>query len=112
MYIGEASKRSGLTIKAIRFYEKIGLISAPKRAGRYRVYQESDIELLILIKEARALGIPLARLKQVIAIEGGEVNWAGIKVFLADMRVQLLAQIEDLNKKVEALDTCYRQINP
>jgi len=52
MYIGEISKKTDLSIKAIRFYEKTGLIRRPKRMSRYRVYQKTDVELLILIKEA------------------------------------------------------------
>ena len=45
MYIGELSKRTGLSVKAIRLYEEKGLVKPPLRVGRYRVYQESDIEV-------------------------------------------------------------------
>lgn len=112
MYIGEASKRTGLSIKAIRFYEEKGLIVRPARIGRYRVYQQNDIELLILIKEAKELGITLSQLKGVIVYHNGKVDWAIIKIFLAEVRQQLVNQIVDINKKIESLDQCYEQINP
>ncbi|MEH6450938.1 MAG: MerR family transcriptional regulator [Oleispira sp.] len=112
MYIGEASKKTGLSIKAIRFYEEKGLIVRPDRVGRYRVYKEIDIELLILIKEAKELGITLSQLKGIIVYTNGEVDWAIIKTFLAEVREQLLNQIEDIKKKVISLDRCYEQINP
>ncbi|NRB41895.1 MAG: MerR family transcriptional regulator [Pseudomonadales bacterium] len=112
MYIGELSKRTGLSIKAIRFYEKIELIKQPERAGRYRVYQETDIEILVLIKEAKALGVTLAQLKDVITYNDGKVDWANIKSFLAEVREQLINQIEDLKNKIISLDECYQQINP
>ncbi len=112
MYIGEASKRTDLSIKAIRFYEEIGLIHPPDRIGKYRFYKENDIELLILIKEAKELGITLSQLKDVITYNDGKVNWSNIKVFLAKQRVQLLRQIDDINKKIDMLNKCYDQIHP
>ena len=112
MYIGEASKNTGLSIKAIRFYEKKGLINQPERVGRYRVYNETDIELLILIKEAKALGVTLSQLKGVIAYTDGKVDWANIKIFLSDVRIQLVNQIDDLKQKIDLLDQCYNQITP
>ena len=53
MYIGELSKLAGVTIKAIRHYEKIGLIPPPRREGRYRVFVENDVKVIIMIKEAK-----------------------------------------------------------
>jgi DNA-binding transcriptional MerR regulator len=112
MYIGEAAKKTGLSVKAIRFYEEKGLIASPERIGRYRVYKEIDIELLILIKEAKELGVTLSQLKGIIVYSNGQVDWAIIKVFLAEIRQQLINQIDDLKQKVISLDACYEQINP
>ena len=112
MYIGEASKKTGLSIKAIRVYEEKGLIVRPERIGRYRVYKELDIELLILIKEAKELGVTLSQLKGIIVYKDGKVDWAIIKTFLTEIREQLMNQIDDIKKKVESLDQCYEQINP
>ena len=112
MYIGEASKKTGLSIKAIRHYEEKGLIKQPERIGRYRVYQEKDIELLILIKEAKELGVTLSQLKGIIVYSNGQVDWANIKIFLAEIRVQLIHQIDDLKMKIDSQDQCYKQINP
>jgi DNA-binding transcriptional MerR regulator len=111
MYIGEISKKTGLSIKAIRFYEEKGLISQPERIGRYRVYQESDIELLILIKEAKELGVTLSQLKGIIVYKDGKVDWAHIKIFLGEIRIQLTNEIADIKKKIDSLDKCYDQIS-
>ena len=112
MFIGEASNKTGLSIKAIRFYEEKGLIQPPERIGRYRVYQEADIELLILIKEAKALGVTLSQLKGVITYNNGQIDWANVKIFLSEIRKQLIDQINDLKQKIDSLDQCYEQINP
>jgi DNA-binding transcriptional MerR regulator len=111
MYIGEISKKTGLSIKAIRFYEEKGLIEQPKRKGRYRVYDEKDIELLLLIKEAKSLGITLTKLKGVINYHNGQLDWREIKIFLSEVRKQLISKIDDINKQVNRLDKCYSQIN-
>jgi len=112
MFIGEASNKTGLSIKAIRFYEEKGLIRRPDRIGRYRVYQEAEIELLILIKEAKDLGVTLAQLKGVIVYNHGKIDWKNIKIFLSEIRQQLNNQIDDLRNKIDRLDICYNQINP
>ena len=112
MYIGEISKKTGLSIKAIRFYEARGLIKNPERKGRYRVYKEADIEVLILIKEAKELGITLSQLENVITYNKGEVDWGNIKTFLKEIRKQLVNQIDDIKAKINSLDECYDQINP
>lgn len=61
MFIKEASELSGATQRAIRLYESLGLLKVP-RSGRYRVYNESDIRLIKIIKEAQSVGITLAEL--------------------------------------------------
>lgn len=111
MFIGQAAKKSGLTIKSIRFYEEKGLIQPSRSKGTYRVYTQSDLELLILIKEARAMGISIAHLKQVIVDSEGNINWLEIKGFLAEMRLVLMQQLDDLTRKVVLLDECYAQID-
>jgi len=110
MYIGEVSKRSGLSVKAIRFYEEKELIRPPQRLGRYRIYQESDIEILLLIKEARQFGTTISELRGVIVYKKGEVDWKRIKEFLGQIKYRLNSQIEDLNKKIDKIDKCYKQI--
>jgi len=64
--IEEVAKRTGLTKRAIRYYEDIGLISAPERTqGGIRLYSEDNIEKInkiLLVKEV--LGFSLAELQQ------------------------------------------------
>jgi DNA-binding transcriptional MerR regulator len=53
MRIGEAAKRAGVSTKAVRYYESLGLVSVPRRANGYRDYDESHADL---IREIHALG--------------------------------------------------------
>ena len=106
MYIGEVAKKTGLSIKAIRLYEERGLIVSPPRKGRYRVYNQSHIEILSLIKEAKSLGTTLAQLHGAIIYRNGDVDWAHIEKFLVDIKQQLAIQIQDLNDKINKVDEC------
>lgn len=111
MYIGEVSKKTGLSIKAIRLYEEKGLILPPPRNGKYRVYGDSHIEILNLIKEAKLLGVTLSQLKELIVYQEGEADWSAIGSFLLDIRQQLRDQIADMEKKIERIESCISEID-
>ena len=65
--IGDVSKRSGIGIEALRFYEKSGLLDKPSRTySGYRVYGEEVLERLAFIKRAQALGFSLDEIKRII----------------------------------------------
>lgn len=65
--IGEVSKRSGIGVEALRFYEKSGLLERPSRTfSGYRVYGEDVLERLAFIKQAQALGFSLDEIRQIV----------------------------------------------
>lgn len=65
--IGEVSKRSGVRVETLRFYEKSGLLDHPARtAGGYRVYGADILDRLDFIKRAQVLGFSLDEIKQII----------------------------------------------
>ena len=65
--IGEVSKRSGIGIEALRFYERGGLLDSPARTfSGYRVYGEEVLERLEFIKRAQALGFSLDEIRRII----------------------------------------------
>lgn len=109
MYIGEAAKRTGLSIKAIRLYESMGLIHVA-RLGKYRLYSEHHIELLHLIAEAKTLGLPLTRLTEVMPATAQGRDWARLTDLLYDFRQQLLAEQQGLQQRLARLDHCLAAI--
>jgi DNA-binding transcriptional MerR regulator len=65
--IGDVSKRSGIGIETLRFYEKSGLLDKPSRTfSGYRVYGEEVLERLAFIKRAQALGFSLDEIRQIV----------------------------------------------
>jgi DNA-binding transcriptional MerR regulator len=68
MRIGEAADRAGLSTKALRYYERVGLIDEPDRtAAGYRDYPDSVLERLRFIRAAQAVGLTLGEIRGVIA---------------------------------------------
>ena len=65
--IGEVSKRSGVGVEALRFYERGGLLDRPSRTfSGYRVYGEEVLERLEFIKRAQALGFSLDEIRRIV----------------------------------------------
>ena len=69
MYIGKLAKLSGATPKAIRLYESMGLIPAPDRRGKYRVYSDKDVVLVHMIRRGQAVGFSLEEMKRLIELK-------------------------------------------
>lgn len=106
MYIGAVAKQTGLSIKAIRLYEEWGLIRAPLRKGRYRTYNTTDINQLLLIKEAKTLGIKLSQLKA-LSTEGDQaIQLESVQRFLLSIKADFQRQIIELEDKLVRLDVC------
>ena len=63
MKIGELARNAGLRASAIRYYEKLGIISAPDRKGNQRRYAGDALNRLLLIRFASDMGFTLAEIK-------------------------------------------------
>lgn len=65
--IGELSRRTGVKVTTIRYYEKMGLLEAPDRsAGNQRRYCQQDLERLSFIKHGRDLGLAIEAIRELI----------------------------------------------
>ena len=70
MTVSRAARRAGLTPKAVRLYEKKGLLDpAPRTDTGYRLYQDEDVEVLRFVRQARALGLNLAEIGEIIDLQ-------------------------------------------
>lgn len=69
--IGEMSRRTGVKVPTIRFYEARGLLPAPSRtAGNQRRYDRAALDRLAFIRHNRDLGLPLDDVAALISLEG------------------------------------------
>jgi MerR family transcriptional regulator, copper efflux regulator len=65
--IGEVARRSGFTVKALRFYDGHGILPPCRRQPTgYRLYSESDLHRLEFIRQAKALGLTLDAIRDLV----------------------------------------------
>ena len=67
MNIGEVARRTGMAPSAIRYYESLGLIPEPPRAGGRRRYDQSVVDWLSLVALAREAGFTMAEIRELVA---------------------------------------------
>ena len=67
--IGEVAARTGLSVEALRFYERRGLLGRPARTeSGYRAYDQAVLERLAFIKRAQAIGFSLAEITEILTM--------------------------------------------
>jgi len=66
MNIGQASKRSGLPPKTIRYYEDVGLIRPARQANGFRDYGDREVNELTFIARARGLGFTVEECRHLL----------------------------------------------
>ncbi|WP_323844784.1 MerR family transcriptional regulator [Microbulbifer magnicolonia] len=66
MNISQAARRSGLTAKALRYYESIDLLSPGRSENGYRDYSARDLETLRFIQRARATGFSIDEVRDLL----------------------------------------------
>ena len=63
----EFAALSGVTVKTLRHYDRVGLLQPRRTAARYRVYTAADLARLRQILALRSLGLPLRRIRDLLA---------------------------------------------
>jgi DNA-binding transcriptional MerR regulator len=76
--IGQLADYAGVTIKAVRHYHKRGLLEEPERdASGYRRYSVRHAIDLVKIKTLAEAGVPLARIKELLAADPEHFGGSG-----------------------------------
>lgn len=69
MRIGDLAAQAGVTTKALRFYEQVGVLPPPDRTSSgYRDYDNAALARLRFVKAAQAAGLTLAEIREVVAV--------------------------------------------
>ena len=64
--IGEVAHRSGLRHSALRYYESLGLLDTPQRAGKHRRYDPAVFRRLAVIQLAQQAGFTMAEIAELL----------------------------------------------
>ncbi len=98
--IGELARQTGVSAKAIRFYERMGILPAPDRAENgYRRYRHADVNRLLLVGRLRRLGLPLEAVRPLVAGTDA-ATCAVVRREVLDLIDQRLAAID---REIDAL---------
>ena len=106
--IGELASRSGVSHSALRFYEVEGLISSQRSDGNQRRYTVATLRRVALIQAAKAAGIPLADLREALAVlpEGKTPTKRDWERLSRSWRKSIETRIETLEAVRDRLTTC------
>lgn len=69
MTIGDLARATGTKVETVRYYERIGLMPAPRRTrGNYRSYSPEYLERLSFIRRSRELGFSVEQVRQLLGL--------------------------------------------
>jgi len=116
MQIGVVAKRIGLSVDAIRFYERNALLPRPLRTeGGFRQYGESDVDTLAFIRRVQGLGFKLSEIRGLLQLRGNRLQPCApvrrrLQEKLNDVR-QKLADLQKLEHELRlALRSCDKEL--
>lgn len=98
--IGEVAKRSGLSVKTIRYYEEIGLLgpTVERSESGYRLFEPQALNRLAFIRRAQSLGLSLIEIAKILEVhDQGELPCGEVKQHLE-------TRLETLSEQIEALE--------
>jgi MerR family transcriptional regulator, mercuric resistance operon regulatory protein len=98
--IGELSRLTGVNIETIRYYERVKMLSPPRRtAGGHRVYGAQEARALTFIRRSRELGFGLDEIRALLNLaEPGKASCADVRAIAARHLEDVRAKIADLAK--------------
>ena len=96
--IGQVAKEIGITVEAVRFYEKQGLIAKPQRSeSGYRQYQTDTLKRIRFIQRAKDVGFTLKEIDELLTLR----KKPGTSC--TDIKLKALDKIENVDRKLSDL---------
>ncbi|MBE5250999.1 Cu(I)-responsive transcriptional regulator [Mixta mediterraneensis] len=98
MNISDVAKTTGLTSKAIRFYEEKGIVTPPLRSENgYRSYNPHHVEELNLLRQARQVGFTLDECRELVTLFNDPARHS------ADVKARTLQKADEIAVHIEEL---------
>jgi MerR family mercuric resistance operon transcriptional regulator len=109
--IGTLSRRTGVNIETIRYYEREGLLAKPQRtAGGYRAYRARDAQRLGFIRRTRDLGFSLDEVRRLLVLADQKSRSCRSAHALATEHLdEIRAKIADLRRMEKVLTAMVKE---
>mgnify|MGYP006188499481 FL=1 len=107
MNIGQLSRRTGVPIDTVRYYEKQRLLPPPTRsASGYRHSEGDDVLRLNFIRRAKVLGFTLDEIRDLLALSSArDGDMAAIRAAAADKLADVERRLAELTRVRDGLRT-------
>lgn len=103
--IGDLARATGTKVVTIRYYEKIGLLSAPGRSsGNYRSYDTAALDRLRFIRRCRDLGFSLEQIRELLDLA------SNVERPCAEVDAITEAHLAEVERKIADLEALARQL--
>ena len=105
MRIGRLSEQTGLSVDAIRFYERQRLLERPLRTeGGFRLFHLEDIQRILFIRRAQQLGFSLPEIRELLVLQRDEGKTC------CHVRDLLRAKVTTVREKIRELGILEEQL--
>ncbi len=105
--VGEVARQLGLNPQTLYFYERIGLMPNPKRTtAGYRLYDQAAVDRLAFITQAKALGLSLEDIKEILTLKDGR------SLTCEAVYKRLHQKVQDIQTTIHQLQTLYEELVP
>lgn len=106
--VGQVSRRSGVAVSTLHFYESKGLLKPARTEGNQRLYSRGMLRRIAIIKVAQRVGVPLAEIGKALAAIPHEskptaAQWARVSAQWAE---GLQQRIDTLSRLKSSLESC------
>ena len=106
--IGKAAARAALSVDAIRFYEREGLLApARKTKAGYRLYDEDALRRIRFIRQAQACGFSLAEIRELLALRR---NDGGCCEDVRKVAIEKKLEVERRIRSLRAMSTTLSEL--
>lgn len=103
--IGRVSEQTGLSVDAIRFYEKQRLLEHPPRTeGGFRLFKAEDVQRIQFIQRAQQLGFSLPEVRELLILKRDEDDTC------SHVRTLLQAKLTTIREKIRELNTLENEL--
>lgn len=105
MKIGEVAAKTGITNRAIRYYEELNLIKSNRRSNNYREYDKDSIDKLKFVVRARKLGFSIDECSSLINLFNNKTRKSSeVRQIAISKREELKKQIKELKDLEKSLE--------
>ncbi|WP_116950981.1 MerR family transcriptional regulator [Jiangella endophytica] len=104
MRIGEVARRSGVSVRALRYYEQQGLLASGRTSGGQRDYDDDAVGRVRFFQQLYAAGLSSRRIAELLPCVDTGTTTAEQRAMLDDERARIAGRIAELHAALGRLD--------